>query len=95
MSQAKTEAKSKKNKLIGWFLVIAPFAGLVIILMAYSIVSFVTTSMIDSGSEVHASSMVETVSQLMRVGLGFFGVFCVLGILVAVPVGIYYLAQEY
>lgn len=37
-------AVSKKNKTIGIILIIAPFAGLIFILMAYAIAQFVLTA---------------------------------------------------
>jgi len=65
---------------------IGPFVGLVTCMAGYAISTFVFSALMDSGSD----SMV-TIATLFSVILGFVGVISILGIFIAMPIGLYLL----
>jgi len=79
---------SKRNKKIGLFLLIGPFVGLIATLTIYAIVSFVISS---SGAGTETSLVA---AQIIRAVLGLFGIVCVIGIMVGIPLGIIFLAKK-
>jgi hypothetical protein len=95
-----------KNKVIGLFLVIGPMAMLIFILVAYAIASFVSTAMIAGNENINVNaninaaaglaeeSVPSTAMNVIRMVLGLLGIIAVIGILVGVPLGIYFLAKK-
>ncbi len=73
------------RKTLGFILLLTPFPGLILTLSAYAVVSFVLDSMAQSGTD---ASGVAGIGQLINVLLGFFGILCVLGILIGMPTGL-------
>ena len=90
-----------KNKVIGLFLVIGPICMLIFILIAYAIATFISSAII-TANEVNVNAapglageaLPNTVMNVINVALGLLGVIAVLGIIVGVPLGIYFLAKK-
>ncbi len=93
----------KALKKLGLILIIAPFAGLIAILILYAVTSFILQAfMAGSGPEV-VNGVVElstqpslglTIGKIITAVLGFLGIICVLGIFTAFPAGIILLIIE-
>jgi hypothetical protein len=90
MSQSPEKKKMSLDAKVGLGLIIGPFAGLVLVLVAYAITAFVVQGKIAAGA-VYDSLVT---FQLINVALGFIGVLCVLGIMLAVPIGIIMLVSS-
>ncbi|MFH1712142.1 MAG: hypothetical protein ABH846_02815, partial [Patescibacteria group bacterium] len=76
--------KAQTKKILGIILIAAPVPGLVIVLAAYAISSFVISNII-AGSG--GSDLLFLIGNLIRVTLSFLGLICVAGIIVGVPTG--------
>ncbi len=96
---------SARNKKIGLWLLIGPWAGLIGIMVAWAIVSFVISSVVasspassdvvNSGAAALGSGDVRTtVARIVNVALGFFGILCVVGIIAGIPLGIMFLKKR-
>lgn len=77
------EKTNKKNTFVGLCWLIAPFLSLIVILIIYSITSFVM-----SQSSVNTGGDHDTVSSIINVILGLGGVVAVIGIIIGIPLGI-------
>ena len=82
---------SAKNRKKGLFFLIAPFAGLVLILTCWAITSFVLSRLLAGSSP---SSDTTTIANIVNIALGFLGILCVIGIPVGLIVGILYLKKR-
>ena len=76
--------KSSKNKRIGLILLIGPIVMLILTLVVFGIVSFISNSM--GASEVALS--------VIKVTLGFVGIISVIGIMIGIPLGIVFFAKK-
>lgn len=90
---------NSKNKKIGIFLIIAPFAGLVGILVLFAVTSFVLSSMAADSSTVatnttQALNGVRTAGRIINVLLSSLGIIFVAWIFIGVPIGILYLRKK-
>lgn len=100
--------RSKSKKILGYFLIIAPFLGLVIIFISYAIASFVSNELSDmplqnvNAENINTAAtsvglgtrdLREGVMSIVTVLLGFLGIICVIGIFVGLPFGIYLIAK--
>ena len=91
----KTTDPNKRNKRIGLFFLITPFAGLFTILFAYAVVSFVLTNIGSAtgeattatiGSATNSSAdLATTIGSIINVILGFLGVVFVVWIFIFCP----------
>lgn len=79
----------KNNKLMGVLCIALPPLLLMLILAMFAMMSFIFTQ---AGSGV-ASDTVVVMMGVMHIILGLGGIFCVIGMFVGIPVGIYLLAQ--
>ena len=77
----------KKRKLLGVLFIVLPPAALILILIAWSVVSFVMGQMIYSGS-VDSGQGLATTANIINVALGFLGILSVLMIPIGLVVGI-------
>jgi len=77
------ERQPKKGKKLAIFLIVGPIVGLILILIAWSVISFVLSATVTSGPQ----SMTITLS-IVNAILGFLGIICVLGIIIATPAGV-------
>jgi uncharacterized membrane protein len=82
---------SSRNKKIGLFLLIGPFAGVVLTLLAYTVVSFVTTSM---GISSESTDLGRAIVNIIQLILSLIGLISVVGIVVGIPLGITYLNKK-
>lgn len=85
------EKDNKRNTFIGLCWLIAPTLSLVVILSIYAIASFIITQ---SSGDLGLSGDYETISSIIRVILGLFGVVSVIGIMVGIPLGIISLNKQ-
>jgi len=92
-----------KNKKLGLVFLLGPICILVVILVIYAIVSFAIstgspseTGLLNTGSVTGLvqQSRGAAIASIINVVLGLLGVICVLGIIVGVPLGIYFLARK-
>jgi len=92
-----------RNKKLGLFLLIAPFALLFFILIAYAVSNFafrahppeVSTQLSSVEVATHAEPDVRSaVANILNVVLGLAGLLAVIGIFVGVPLGIYFLTKK-
>ena len=81
-----------KNKRIGLLWLILPPGGLIMILAAYAIATYVINVM--SQAQAYSSNYGETTIAIMNIILGFLGIICVVGVLVGIPIGIYFLNKK-
>lgn len=88
-SNGATYVVSQRNKKIGLFLLIGPFVGLFAIVMIYAILAFVINTSVGFGTE-----SLYIVAKIINVILGLFGIICVGGIFIGIPLGIIYLNKE-
>lgn len=79
--------KSHK-KIWGIVLIVYPIIGLPIVLTIYAIMSFVSSNLTDP------QSTTIVVFRILKVLLGLLGVLCVLGVFIAIPIGIILLASS-
>ncbi|MCX6744236.1 MAG: hypothetical protein NTX82_01795 [Candidatus Parcubacteria bacterium] len=93
----------KALKKLGLILIIAPFAGLIAILLLYAIITFIlqaiiagsTPDVVNGVAELTAQpSLGLAVAKIVNVVLGVLGIICVLGIFTAFPAGIILLIIE-
>lgn len=73
------------KKTLGLILLIAPIPTLTLTIMAYSIMSFVFSTL--AYSEEGQSGSLVAIEQISRIVLGILGLVSVVGIFVAMPIG--------
>lgn len=83
---------SPRNKKIALLWLIVPAAGMMLILTAYAIATYVIKT-ISENNPANAEAY-KTAMSLINVLLGFLGVFAVLGILVGIPIAIHYFRKK-
>lgn len=101
------ESKRRKQRRIGIFFIVGPFLGLIGILIAYAVVSFVVTSVasttdvgsryevgVDGYSDAENVDLAIIIGNLINVVLGFLGVLFLIGIITGIPLGIYFLSKS-
>lgn len=91
MEQSPAPRPSRGQKIAGLALIIGPFVGLVIVFISYAIMTFVLTQKYETG-EIPFSTR-SNVMSVVNVLLGFLGVIAVIGVLIGLPLGIYFLAS--
>ncbi|MDO8617528.1 MAG: hypothetical protein Q7N87_01390 [Candidatus Uhrbacteria bacterium] len=99
-----TYVTSPRDKKLGLCFLIGPLAGLVLIMVAWAMTSFmISRSMVTTPtSEVVSSSAAivssvdlrTTVARIINVALGFLGILSVIGIIIGIPLGIIFLVRK-
>jgi len=102
--QAQPTLPPKKSfKKLGLILIIAPFAGLLAVLILYAVATFILNAIIAGSSPDVVNGVAElstqpslgfTVARIINAVLGLLGIVCVLGIFTAFPAGIILLIIE-
>jgi hypothetical protein len=90
--------KSKTKKWVGIALVVFPLPMLVITMIAYAVASFVFSSLgadpATVGATASSGELRVLIGNLVNVGLGLIGFISVLGIFIAIPIGIILLVRS-
>lgn len=82
---------SKRNKIIGALWLAGPTILLVLILASYAITSFVIGTLASDPSGGSDSAVMT--GQIISMILGLLGIVALLGIIIGIPLGIYYLTR--
>lgn len=80
------EKTKKRNKKIGFFWLIAPFATLILTLVVFSITSFIFSTSVENDSVL--------ISQIVKLILSLIGLVSTIGIMIGIPLGIVYLNKR-
>lgn len=85
VTQPVVEKKASHKVLWGVLWLVCPFVLFILTLSAYAITVFIT--------EQSVAAATDTIAKV-KMGLGLFGMLCVLGIIVGIPLGIVLLVKR-